>query len=279
MKKGNEKIIVYVALIVGLKTKNHPDIVILENGDELENKYSKYYRNAIKQKLSDLFSYDQYWKPLTEKIKGVKKIYFSADGIYNQINLNTLRNPMTGKYLIDEVEIQRVTSTKDLLVKNKAAKTEIKSVVLFGYPNYNDGPATKSDSSRAFTIQNFPKPAEIKRDTSQRFFDGENITELPGTRREVETIKGLLQMKSITTDEYLFNEATETRIKTMGALSRLQGVFRSQVVNKRTISHMNPMIQKINPKMIDTAPIFSSMALLSKSGVTQVRLIALKMSP
>ena len=203
---------VYVALIVTPQTQDHPDIVVLENGDELEGKFSKYYRNAVKQKVKDELSYNQYWKPIADKIKGAKKVYFSADGVYNQINLNTLYNPATGKYVIDEIEVQVVTSTKDLLINTKISKTEIKDATLFGYPNYNNSKMAKPDSSRGLSLGQV-KTAEIKTDSAARFFNGENINELPGTKVEVQTIESLLLKKSIAMHKYLFDEATETEIK------------------------------------------------------------------
>jgi CHAT domain-containing protein/Flp pilus assembly protein TadD len=201
---------VYVALIVTPQTKNQPDIVVLENGDELEKKYSRYYRNAIKQKIKDQTSYGQYWQLIATKIKGAKKVYCSVDGIYSQISLGTLFNPATGKYLVDEIEIQVVTSTKDV-VNQSAVQPGIKDATLFGYPNYNNSKTIAADTSRSVTLT--VKAGEIKKDSAQRFLNGENINELPGTKVEIETIEGLLRKKGITITPYMFDAATESELK------------------------------------------------------------------
>ena len=211
-KKGKDKSTVYAAMFIDRKMKNHPEVIILENGADLEGKFSNYYRNAVKQKIKDELSYNQYWNPIADKIKGARKVYFSADGVYNQINLNTLYNPATGKYVIDEVEVQMVTSTKDLITNTKATRAGIKDATLFGYPNYNNSKMAKPDSSRALNLGQV-KTAEIKTDSATRFFNGENINELPGTKIEVETIEALLKKKNIAMHEYMFDKATETEIK------------------------------------------------------------------
>lgn len=205
---------VYAALIITPKTADYPDIVILENGKELEGKYSKYYHNSIKQKIQDQLSYNQYWKPIADKVGGVKKIFLSVDGVYNQINVNTLYNPTTKKYVIDEAEVQFITSPKELLIGSEKPTGEIKNATLFGFPNYNNTQTSKPDSSRSLSNL-FIETDAIKSDSAQRFFTGERITELPGTKMEVENIKNLLLKRNITLHEYIFDDATESEIKNL----------------------------------------------------------------
>jgi CHAT domain-containing protein/tetratricopeptide (TPR) repeat protein len=209
----DQSVPIYLALIVTPQTLTHPEAVMIENGADLEGKFSRYYRNSVMQKNQDDISYNQFWKPIADKLKGVHKVYFSADGVYNQININALYNPATGKYVIDEMEVQVVTSTKDILVMTKTASTAIQDVSLFGYPDYNNAKTDKSASNRTFSTLVSAKTADIKSDTSQRFFNGENITELPGTKVEVESIETLLKKKNIVMHEYLFDKATEGEVK------------------------------------------------------------------
>lgn len=211
-KNGETFRIIYVALIVTNQTVKYPDIVVLSNGQELDEKYSKFYRNAVKQKIRDERSYDQYWKPLTKHLNGVKKVYFSADGVYHQINLNSLLNPATGGYVIDEVDVEVVSSTKELLAGARSTSTAVKEVTLFGFPNYNDEKAAIADSSRGLSNVS-AEIGELKMDSSQRFFNGEKINELPGTKVEVETIGALLKTKKIGKRMYVYNDATETQVK------------------------------------------------------------------
>lgn len=209
----DQSVPIYLALIVTPQTLTHPEAVMIEHGADLEGKFSKYYRNSVMQKNQDEISYNQFWKPIADKLKGVSKVYFSADGVYNQININALYNPASGKYVIDEMQVQVVTSTKDILIMTKIASTAIQDVSLFGYPDYNNAKTDKSASNRAFSTLVSAKTADIKSDTSQRFFNGENITELPGTKVEVESIETLLKKKNIVMHEYLFDKATEGEVK------------------------------------------------------------------
>ena len=64
--------------------------------------------------------YDQFWAPIAKELKGVNKVYISLDGVYNNINLATLYNKETGKYLFEELDIEIVNSARSFIEsKNK----------------------------------------------------------------------------------------------------------------------------------------------------------------
>jgi CHAT domain-containing protein/Flp pilus assembly protein TadD len=177
----------YVALIVSVETKDHPDVIVLKNGGQFETKYINYYRNAIINTVSDNYSYDIFWRPISERTNGATKIYISTDGAYNQINLNTLLNTKSGQFLIDEVDIHKITSIKDLLVSNRITQVvKIKEAFLFGYPDYSNSK-----------------------------FNGTQIADLPATKKEIENISTLLRKKNILSNEYLYDKATESSIKNL----------------------------------------------------------------
>lgn len=209
---NSDKEDIYALLIVTQQSQINPDIVILNNRYELEGKLSRYYLNSIKQKVKDEISYNHYWKPVAEKLKGIRKVYFAAEGVYHQINLNTLYNPATGKYLLDEIEVQLVQSTKDI-VNRKVISQKIKDVTLFGYPDYNNMRTLEDVKGKSTNEPAASNGAEIIGDTTQRFFNGENILELPGTKIEVETIESLLRQKNIQIHRYVSDSATEGAIK------------------------------------------------------------------
>ena len=93
-----------------------------EYSDE-DKKYYSQYKNNIKNKLDDKSSYDHFWKPIAEKLRDIKKIYFSPDGIYHLVNLATLKNPATGKFLLDEIEILYTTSGGTRMAVARPAET------------------------------------------------------------------------------------------------------------------------------------------------------------
>ena len=87
----------------------------MENGNDMESKYFNNYRNAIKYRIEDTYSYNNFWKPIEDKVGQNKTIYLSPDGVYNQINLEAI--PLgDGKYLIDNSNIVLVSNTKDLFL-------------------------------------------------------------------------------------------------------------------------------------------------------------------
>ena len=127
--------VLYIALIVKPETHNQPEMIVLPNGNELEGRYLSYYLNHIKG--SDRLSYTQYWQPIAKQLRGIRKVYLSADGVYQQINLNALQNPKNGKYLLEEIEIHQLGSTKDLVKKRRVSTTPQSESVLMGRPKYN----------------------------------------------------------------------------------------------------------------------------------------------
>jgi CHAT domain-containing protein/Flp pilus assembly protein TadD len=189
----------YLALIIKSDTQKYPEYVLLENGKELEKKYLKYYRNAIEFKIEDDKSYEQYWSKIASKLQGIKKVYLSADGVYHSLSLASLQNPISKNYLHDELDIELLIGTKELVSAQKTSKSKNKAQ-LFGYPNY-----TK------FMQQNehiFPS-----QDTTKRFLNSERIVSLPATKIEVTNIATILEKAGFNAEVHLETKASEQKIK------------------------------------------------------------------
>lgn len=194
----------YMALILRPDTREQPDLVLLPNGNELETKYLKYYRNAIQTKVTDEESYQQYWEPIARRLVGVQKVYVSADGVYHQISLGSLYHPATGQYLLDELDIQLVGNTRDLIAKKQSRKP-LTGAQLIGFPAFNDEAAPDPEQARNL----------IGLDTTQRFFNGATIHLLPGTRTEIQNLQKIITRTRIPVSAYLEDEATERLIKSL----------------------------------------------------------------
>ncbi len=134
IKSEFDKEIMYAALIITSNTKEYPELVMFESGSSLEGRGINYYRNCILHQIEDNESYDLFWKPVSEKLKGIKKVYFSPDGVYYQMNLETLKNPTSGSYLFNDLKIQVVGSTQDIVKPNKLSNST--KALIFGFPNY-----------------------------------------------------------------------------------------------------------------------------------------------
>jgi CHAT domain-containing protein len=200
---------VYYAALIVTPASKLPELVLFENGKELE-RYCAFYKNHIAGKLEDTQSYNQFWKPMADRLKAISpktnKVFFSADGVYHSINLQTLLNPQTGRYLADEWDVQLVTSTKDL-VATKKKTNPAKEASLFGYPDY--GTKSKADSTRGFDIgYAIPKTDSLKRD----FADGQ-ISMLPGTEKEINELQKSMAQKNWKTATYKLGQANENSLK------------------------------------------------------------------
>ncbi len=168
----------YLGLVI-TKANPLPKIVLLEKGNDLENKYAKTYRLSIKNRLNDEQSYLQYWAPFEPEIKVSKKIFVSLDGVYNQLNLYTLKKG-GGDFLINQIDIILTGNPRDLVIKhNKVSVNPAKSATLIGFPDYGKG----------------------------------MIVQLPGTKVEVEGINKVLKLSGYQVSELLQANATETNLK------------------------------------------------------------------
>ena len=209
----------YAALLID-KNSKQPQLILFENGKELENKYIKNYRNSIKYKVEDKYSYDFYWKPIAEKTNQYNKIYLSPDGIYNQISVNALYNSNTDKYVLEEQNIQLVTNTKDLIAFNKSKDSNLASApTLFGFPNYNKG-IMESEEQDEGIAEKIVENASLNRGLRgnlQRYIRGNSlVTSLPGTKEEVDKINELYsENASIKPKTYLENQADEPQLKSV----------------------------------------------------------------
>ncbi len=167
--------------IITIQDSDYPELVNLGDSKELDDKYFKYYRNATMLKLEDKYSYEKFWMALGEKVKDKKQVYISKDGIYNQVNLNTLKNEEG--YVIDRWNIELLTTTNDL-IEHKSRKVTVPEnpVALFGYPDYGSG---------------------------------SEIGALPGTKLEVEAIDKILKAEGVKTLLFQEGNASETNVKNM----------------------------------------------------------------
>lgn len=195
----------YVALIVKPGAKM-PEMVLLANGTELEGKHFQFYQNCLRRRMEDNQSYRQFWQRIGDKMGGIKRVYFSGDGVYLNLNLNILKNPKTRKYILDELDIRLVTVTKDLLPTSNRMEPLNKLACLVGFPNYY----TEKEAKMA--------NLGIERKTpnlryGMRLDANEVLAELPETKVEVERIADMLVAKGWEVKSYLADEAIEENLK------------------------------------------------------------------
>ncbi len=168
----------YVVMVVK-KGDALPKMTVIENGNQLDTRYSKYYKNAIQQRTPDEYSYDQYWSKIDPLIAGKKTIYFSPDGVYNQINVNTLKKP-DGDFVLNRYDLVVLGNSKDLIgIKNKKTTPLKKDAFLLGFPNYG----------------------------------GSAVAALPGTKVELEAVSKILKSNGYKVNALSGGEASEKNLK------------------------------------------------------------------
>lgn len=176
--------VVYAALYI-TPDLSRPRVITFPNGKHMETRFFKYYRNCITGKIPDQYSYSVFWQPIQDVIAKSSTIYLSADGVYNQINLEAIPTP-DGKYIIDNSNVILVSNTKDLYlrkVKTRPSSSD-KTASIFGNPRFYATARGKN-----------------------------SIPQLPGTEREVSQIDFMLKQKGYSTATYVEETATEERIK------------------------------------------------------------------
>ncbi len=168
----------YVALVLK-KGVEMPRLVLLDNGTQLETRYARYYQNAIREKIQDDYSYDQYWARIERELTGKKMIYLSPDGVFSQLNLNTLKKP-DGDYVLNRYDLVIIGNAKDLTgLKAKRPVVAKKSAFLLGFPDY----ATAE------------------------------VSALPGTKVEIDGVAKLLKASGYQVSQFMTNQATEQNVK------------------------------------------------------------------
>jgi len=244
----------YSALIIKSDTEKYPEAVNIDKGRTMESKYLANYRNAIRYRIKENYSYKLFWEPIAQALKGIKKVYFSPDGVYNQVSIYTFRNPDTNEYLVEEFDLQVVTNTKDLIVAER--DEDNLQGVFFGYPNYNMGAldeitvaeggevrglrglsggergvGTRGGSTRGGTrgtrsvtrgsLRGKTVPRGIRGNLVRYMRAFNEMALLPGTLREVQNIDSLYQKEGLEAVTYYANEAVEKQIKEVKSPSTL----------------------------------------------------------
>jgi CHAT domain-containing protein len=193
--------VVYAGLAVSRKTRRAPMLAVVNNGNDLEKKNLAYYRAAVEFGIDDKLSYNAYWSDIFDITGSGKTVYVSAEGVYNQINLETLVDS-TGTYLLDKQNLYLVSTTKDLIQEKEEKPKNKKEPLVADIDN----------------IQMIGNPI-FYADLPESFYNRYNsrpITQLPGTYEEVKKLQNLLQATNNYELKVFTNtEATEEVVKNM----------------------------------------------------------------
>ena len=184
----------------------HPAAFIIPNGNRLETRSLTYYRNCIQGNVVDTLSYADFWWPIKKQISLTGKIFLSSDGVYNQINVATLQNPITKNFQLNEETIVLVTNTRDLL--SEATSLPERIAGLYGNPSFrldkqqiNNQPSPSTIVSRALTNESFDD------------FRNQSFADLPGSMDEINQLAQLLTNENVKVNYHSGQDASETNLR------------------------------------------------------------------
>lgn len=203
----------YAALILTSETRRKPEVILFKEGGYFETRYYNYYKNAMKYNVEDVLSYHFFWQPIESRLAGRKRIYFSSDGVYHRINLNTLRDINAGKFLLEKFDLVYLLNPIQFLESKQPATKMKRDAVLVGDPVFDMDIGTPRERS----------------------FDYNHFVALPGTQDEVRAIDELLKARAWKTRLFLKAAATEENLKSVRSPAILHiashGFFSSDVVS------------------------------------------------
>lgn len=132
--------------------------------------------------------------PIIAKLKPFGKIYFCPDGIFNLINLNSLKDS-DGNYLLKAKNISYVNSMKDIFLKPERS-TSKKSITFVGNPKFNNSQYIISQARGILNNASFS-----------------NFSELPYSKIEIETVQKILLEKKWQCKKYIGLDCSEKSLQ------------------------------------------------------------------
>jgi CHAT domain-containing protein/Tfp pilus assembly protein PilF len=203
----------YAALVIKKETRRTPELVLLKDGTNLETRYFYYYKNAMKFEVDDGLSYKFFWEPIQRTLGGKTRIYLASDGVYHKLNVNTLREPQTGKFLLERYDIIHLLNPIQFLENKRPFNDSKRNAVLMGDPVFDVDPGGPRERGVAFN----------------------HFTGLPGTQAELRAIDKVLKANSWKTGLFLKGAATEANLKALHSPTILHlashGFFSSEIVS------------------------------------------------
>ncbi len=121
----------YLAIVL-TPSNATPQFVILGDDFRTEDAHFAQYRNSMVYGVDQTETFEKYWQPIHELVRGSKRVWMSPDGIFYKMNPNAFRMPGE-KFVIDEYFVNYLTNAKDLFREPLELNTGRK-VSLFGNP-------------------------------------------------------------------------------------------------------------------------------------------------
>ena len=149
------------------------------------------------------------WSQIEEVTKDINTIYFSPDGILATINIESLCDPTTGLRFFEKKNVHRVSSTKQVCLKNKDYRLD--NAVLYGDLNYGLSINRMVEQNKKFS-------GYISASRGYRGSGGAKAwSPLSGSSKEVNEIRDILINTGLSVSVRKGDTATEEDFKSLSS--------------------------------------------------------------
>lgn len=173
---------IYAFVLIDKNSGEKLEYTFIENGAVLEKLVLAQEDNT--EKISAILA------PLLKRLKNYNSVYFNPDGIFNILNLYSLKDE-NGEYLIKTKTIHYINTLDIENVYNIPQKANI---TLFGNPVFGSSNST------------------VMRSNGNAYNSFTNLSSLPYTKVEVETTVDIVAKKNWNVTTFTENECSETKL-------------------------------------------------------------------
>lgn len=194
--------------------------------------------NRREEIASDI--YDVLWRSIDLMLEGVTTVYLSGDGVYQLINPGTLIDN-DGNYLHTRYQFALLPTTALLAAVDPTTLVNRQGnpAILFGDPHFRisdtspTGPVSLSESMSDRSVDYYNRMDYIF----------ENVSRLPGTRKEVINITGLLDESGFETETFMEYEANEYQLKVLKSPWILHLATHGYFMDDQSEDRKNPLLR------------------------------------
>ncbi len=211
----------YVAIILR-KDSKFPTMIPLCNYKDLaelfytpnlsENSETQNTRSIIfKEEIINFEKcYNLIWQPLETHLKNIKNVYLSPTGLLNKVAFAAIKTK-DNKILLDKYNLHTVSSTRNIINKNKTLKYKFNDITLFGGIRYD----YNADLAEKLIQYHNINDADIK----NKLLSFDNTNKHPtwkylhGTLKEVNNIESIFVKNKYAPNTFIGNDGLEETFK------------------------------------------------------------------
>jgi tetratricopeptide (TPR) repeat protein/CHAT domain-containing protein len=212
----------YIALVLR-KGFEHPIMVSLCEVKQLDSLFQR--KDSDKELIADLYRgavpvgenglsygmrlYQLLWEPLDSLLKEGDQVHFAPSALLHKIALSAIPYGDTEQLLSDRYQLNRLSTTANLVTDRDKKDKRPKEIVLFGGIDYDFKPTAKATKKDEDVYVSKALPIDFDRGNTSWSY-------LPGTLKETESIATIAGRENINFRTYIGADATEAQIKALG---------------------------------------------------------------